>query len=82
MRTATDWDRYYASVPPTAKLTRRYTTSVLLEAIRRFATPGNASSGLSVVEIGGANSCFLDAILDNVRCSSYDIIDTNEYGLS
>ena len=79
---ATDWDRYYTSVPATAKLTRRYSTSVLLKAIRRYATPRAQAEGLAIVEIGGANSCFLEAILAGVNCRSYEIIDTNQYGLS
>ena len=80
--TSTDWNRYYLSVPPTAKLTRRYSTSVLLHAIERYATASHADGRLSIVEIGGANSCFLDAILAKFHCRSYDVIDTNEYGLS
>jgi SAM-dependent methyltransferase len=79
---ATDWDRYYRSIPSTAKLTRKYSTSFLLRVIERFAKPSNADLGMSVVEIGGANSCFLDAILARFLCRSYDVIDTNEYGLS
>jgi SAM-dependent methyltransferase len=76
---ATDWDSYYQSVPATAKLTRKYTTAALLRAIRRYAGSGKP---LSIVEIGGANSCFLDSILEKVPCRSYEVIDTNEYGLS
>ena len=79
---ATDWNAYYANVAPTAKLTRRYTTSVLLDAIRRHASAANADGRLAIVEIGGANSCFLDSILAGVGCRSYDVVDTNEYGLS
>lgn len=75
----TDWDTYYKSVPATAKLTRRYTTAVLLDCIRRYASP---KSGLSILEIGGANSCFLDAILAEFECRSYDVADTNRFGLS
>jgi glycosyltransferase involved in cell wall biosynthesis len=78
---ATDWDSYYTSVPATAKLTRRYTTAALIRAIRRYASPAEGASGLSIVEAGGANSCFLDAILSQVRCSRYDVVDTNNYGL-
>ncbi|SPE42009.1 Methyltransferase type 12 [Candidatus Sulfopaludibacter sp. SbA3] len=74
---ATDWDRYYTSVPFTAKLTRRYSTAVLLDAMRRYVCRAP-----SVVEIGGANSCFMDAILSRIRPRSYDVIDTNRYGLS
>ena len=76
--TATDWDIYYKNVPPTAKLTRRYTTSVLLHQLQRFA----GSAPLTIVEIGGANSCFLDSILRASKCSAYHVVDTNRYGLS
>ena len=81
-KTATDWDEYYKHVPPTAKLTRRYTTAVLIDAIHRYARQGDATQELSIVEIGGANSCFLDSILANINCRSYDVVDTNRYGLS
>ena len=74
----TDWDSYYQSVPPTARLTRRYTTRVLLRMMRQFAGAGP----LSIVEIGGANSCFLDSILAAIPCRRYDVVDTNRYGLS
>ena len=79
---ATDWSAYYAHVPSTAKLTRRYTTSVLLDGIRAYASAANGDERLAIVEIGGANSCFLDPILLGISCRSYDVVDTNEYGLS
>jgi putative flippase GtrA len=79
-QTETDWERYYKNVPGTAKLMRRYTTSVLLDAIRHFSPPENGR--LSIVEIGGANSCFLDRILSEIDPNSYDVVDTNQYGLS
>ena len=82
MGKATDWNAYYAQVAPTAKLTRRYTTAVLLDAIREHASAANGDGRLAIVEIGGANSCFLDSILAGVGCRSYDVVDTNEYGLS
>jgi glycosyltransferase involved in cell wall biosynthesis/SAM-dependent methyltransferase len=78
---ATDWDRYYTSVPATAKLTRRYTTAALVRAIRRHAAPAAGEERLSILEIGGANSCFLDSILAEVGCARYDIVDINRYGL-
>ena len=77
---ATDWDRYYQSVPATAHLTRRYTQAVLLGVMRRFLRGGHGSACL--VEIGGANSCFLDAILREIQPRAYHVIDRNEYGLS
>lgn len=79
---ATDWTRYYEAVPATAKLTRRYTTAALLKAIQGHASSVGGDGCLAIVELGGANSCFLDRILANVNCRSYDVVDTNEYGLS
>jgi hypothetical protein len=78
---ATNWDVYYTNVPATANLTRKYTTAVLVDAINRFGKRPDGSP-ISILEFGGANSCFLDAILSAVRPRSYDVIDTNEYGLS
>ena len=79
---ATDWTRYYESVPATARLTRKYTTAVLLDAIKRYASSAAGDGRLSIVEIGGANSAFLDSILSSVGCRSYAVVDTNPYGLS
>jgi SAM-dependent methyltransferase len=78
---ATDWNQYYRSVPATATITRKYTTAVLLSMMRRFGVPSEAS-GLSIVEIGGANGCFIDSILAGIGVQRYDVIDTNEFGLS
>jgi glycosyltransferase involved in cell wall biosynthesis len=75
----TDWSNYYQSVPPTAKLTRKYTTRVILDTLQRF---GLAESGSGMLEFGGANSCFLDAFLARFRPSEYHVADTNEYGLN
>jgi SAM-dependent methyltransferase len=77
--TATDWDHYYRNAPFTAHLTRRYTQSVLLSVMRRSAPAGVAAP--VIVEIGGANSCFLDAICAAIRPRAYHVIDRNEYGL-
>jgi len=75
--TATDWEYYYASTPPTARLTRRYTAALLVRVLKRFAgrDPG------SLVELGGGNSCFFERILREVRPGLYHVVDTNEYGL-
>jgi putative flippase GtrA len=78
---STDWDRYYKNVMPTARLTRRYTTAKLVAAMKRYAAPSNGQTELSILEIGGANSCFLDTIVAAVGCRSYHVVDTNAYGL-
>lgn len=74
---ATDWDHYYRSVPPTARLTRRYTSRVLTTALQRFAGPKVPV----LAEIGGANSCFLDAIERQIQPGRVHIVDQNGYGL-
>lgn len=76
---ATDWGRYYAHVPFTAKLTRKYTSGVLVGLLQKFMD--TSAQGGVVVEIGGANSCFLDHIQQAVRPGQYYVIDNNEYGL-
>jgi len=73
---ATDWDAYYKHVPKTAQATRKYTTRVLVGALKRYGGTGK------VVEIGGANSCFLDAIQRDVVPAEYHVVDSNRYGLS
>jgi putative flippase GtrA len=74
---STDWDAYYKTVPPTARLTRRYTGAVLVNALRTF---GGKIERL--VEFGGANSCFLETIEAQVAPGEYHVVDTNAYGLS
>lgn len=74
---ATDWTEYYQHVPPTARLTRRYTARTLVRTLARFS-PADAKT---VVEIGGANSCFADSILQHVKPEQYRVVDTNEHGL-
>jgi SAM-dependent methyltransferase len=78
---ATDWNQYYRNVPPTAVLTRKYTTAVLVSMMRRYGVPLE-TSGLSIVEMGGADSCFIDPIMAGIGTRLYDVIDTNEFGLS
>ncbi len=74
---ATDWTRYYRSVPPTARLARRHTAKVLVDVLRRFAPRGP----VTIAEYGGANSCFIDSLRRHIRPSAYHVIDTNRYGL-
>ena len=35
----------------------------------------------SILEFGGANSCFIDQILEEVAPARYDVIDSNQLGL-
>jgi putative flippase GtrA/phospholipid N-methyltransferase len=75
---ATDWTEYYQRVPPSARLTRRYTERALLQTLARFSPAGTKT----MIEIGGANSCFADSILRQMRPQQYRVVDTNEHGLA
>lgn len=77
----TDWNQYYRNIPATATVTRKYTAAMLVSMIRRYGV-ASETPGLSIVEIGGANSCFIDPILAAIGTRLYDVIDTNEFGLS
>jgi SAM-dependent methyltransferase len=72
----TDWDSYYARPYRTASLTRKHTAAVLVDLMRK-----NAGAQASILEFGGANSCFIDQILEEVQPSRYDVIDNNQLGL-
>lgn len=72
----TDWDSYYARPYRTASLTRKHTAAVLVSLIRK-----NDGAHASLLEFGGANSCFIDQILEEVQPARYDVIDNNRLGL-
>lgn len=72
----TDWDSYYARPYRTASVTRKHTASVLVDLMRR-----NGGARASILEFGGANSCFIDQILEQVQPARYDVIDNNRLGL-
>jgi SAM-dependent methyltransferase len=72
----TDWNCYYARPYRTASLTRKYTASVLVDLMLR-----NNGAHASILEFGGANSCFIDQILKEVEPARYDVIDNNQLGL-
>jgi putative flippase GtrA len=75
--TATDWRRYYLKTPLLARITRRYTTGVLLSALKRFA----GDEVRTVVELGGGNSCFVEEVFRQLHPDVYHVVDTSEYGL-
>jgi len=75
---ATDWSKYYQSVPPTARLTRKYTTRIILGSLAQHNFPATQAR---ILEFGGANSCFLDAIVERFSPAAYHVADTNQYGL-
>jgi phospholipid N-methyltransferase len=70
----TNWDAYYARPYRAASLTRKHTANVLVKLLRKHG-------GGSILEFGGANSCFIDRIMEEVRPIRYDVVDNNRLGL-
>lgn len=75
---ATDWDSYYRSVFPAARWTRKFTARALQAAIQ-WRTP--VERPLSIIEFGGANSCFVEGITRAVPTAAYYAADLNRTGL-
>lgn len=77
---ATDWTSYYTSVPITARLTRRYSNRVL---VRTLSSAVRVSGPIRrIMELGGANSCFVDRVCQSLQPETYTIVDRNPSGLS
>ena len=72
----TDWDNYYSRPYKTASLTRKYTASVLTRLMRSAN-----SARPAILELGGANSCFIDQVLAEIDPVRYDVLDNNSFGL-
>ena len=72
----TNWDEYYRRPYRTASVTRKFTERALIEAMLRYGAKAPA-----VIELGGANSCFWQAIDAAVRPQSYTAVDNNALGL-
>lgn len=75
---ATDWDSYYRSVFPAAHWTRKFTARAI-QAAFRWRNP--VHSPVSIIEFGGANSCFAQGIMQTVPTAAYYAADLNRTGL-
>ena len=77
---ATDWTSYYASVPITARWTRRYTARRLVAALQTAAA--GRGRVRSIAELGGAASCFVDRVCQALNPDTYVVVDSNRFGLA
>lgn len=77
MPASTDWNDYYGRPYKAASLTRRYTGSVLSKLMTRYCRVERPE----ILELGGANSCFIDKIISEVGPGRYDVVDNNQKGL-
>jgi SAM-dependent methyltransferase len=75
---ATDWDAYYARPFSAATVTRRITTAKLLAHLQHWLPTPRPS----IVELGGANSCFITALHKQLQPSQYVAVDNNRHGLT
>ncbi len=76
---STDWDGYYRGRFFLSAYTRRYCIRAVVRNIRRYGPELGPES--TIVEIGGANSCFYDRIRAEVGFREYHVFDSNRYGL-
>lgn len=74
----TDWDSYYSKPYKTATVTRKITQARLIQYMKEYA---GADKNTEICELGGANSCFFNAIQERVKPKNYVIIDNNQLGL-
>ena len=74
----TDWERYYRSPYPTAKWSRMIMARALADVILRFAPRRDR---LTLLEIGGGNSCFLDGLMERFDFGEYRILDNSSEGM-
>ena len=75
----TDWTAYYDRPASTARFSRKVTQAKLVNTIRRYAP--DAGRGITFVELGGANSCFLDRLRHEFAPRQYHVVDFNPRGL-
>jgi len=74
----TDWNAYYEKPGKFTPLTRRITTRLLIDCLRRYRGP---IAEARLIEFGGGNSCFHDSVRNLLQPAAYDIVDSNSLGL-
>lgn len=72
----TDWTQYYSQKSRVNQVTRNYVQGILIRAIQQYCVQNPA-----ILEGGGANSCFFQAIYQQIKPSRYTVLDNNTYGL-
>jgi len=72
----TDWDTYYDKPYKTASFSRGITRKILISIIKKYG-----SKNCSIAELGGANSCFMEEVIREIKPSCYCVVDSNDFGL-
>lgn len=75
----TDWTAYYEKRKSWFSVhSQRHTLNILLDIIDTYCKKSN---GISIVELGGGNSCFAQNICKLKKIETYDIVDNNEFAV-
>jgi len=69
----TDWDLYYKKTSRIAAITRRISRRKIVGVLRAEV----GSSFAEICELGGGNSCFLDAVTRGLNVTRYHVVDSN-----
>lgn len=73
---STNWTNYYSERHKINQITRNYVQKILIREINEFCSPSP-----SIIEGGGANSCFFSEIYRQIKPLRYTVLDNNDYGL-
>ncbi len=74
---STDWTRYYRKHDVPEFIVNALLKEYLL-CIRKYC---NKTHGLTIAEVGGADSCFFATLDRELDIDKYIVVDNNEYGL-
>lgn len=74
----TDWDSYYNSPYKLSTFSRRIVGRTLLSYIQTYCP---ATAGMTLMELGGGNSCFYHLLTQACRPAAYYVVDNNQVGL-
>lgn len=74
----TDWSKYYQKPYKTAKYSRKITQNILLNLLKKY----KPFDKYEIVELGGGNSCFFEAIMKNTKPDKYTIVDNNQLSIN
>jgi 2-polyprenyl-3-methyl-5-hydroxy-6-metoxy-1,4-benzoquinol methylase len=75
----TDWDNYYSHPFKLSTFSRKITSDKLIRLLNQFGPQGRTD--ITIVELGGANSCFYETLNKEFSPIKYLIIDNNLMGL-
>lgn len=74
----TNWEEYYRHPFPASRWSRGIMSGMLRDLISAHAP---RRQPLSVLELGGGNSCFLEGLMDQFQMAPYVILDNSPEGM-